>query len=144
VKKRLLSLYLMLASAPAVAASPTCRPTLKVAQIAGGIPAGYSAFADGNPPTAMSAQPTPLPIDTIMFSEGPPAEQGWLTPDARHDLAVEWHFAMAQDRNVWISCAYQSTTLMISKPLPPGIKTCRVHSVKDNAGSPTLLCDEQP
>jgi hypothetical protein len=34
--------------------------------------------------------------------------------------------------------------LMISKPLPPGIKTCRVHSVKDNAGSPTLLCDEQP
>ena len=144
MKKCLLILCVMLASAPAMAASPACPPTLGVAQTAGDIPAGFSAFADGNPPTAMSAQPAALPLDTIMFSEGSPAEQAWLTPDARHDLVAEWHFATAQDQNVWLSCAYQSTTLILSKPLPPGIKTCRVHSVKDNAGPPTLLCDEQP
>ncbi len=140
---RLLSLCIILASGPALAASPSCPTTLKVAQTTNDVPPGFTIFADGNPPTT-PPQPAALPLESIMFSEGPPVEQGWLTPDARHDLATEWHFATAQDQNVWLSCAYQSTTLLISKPLPSGLKTCRVHSAKDNASPPTLLCDDQP
>jgi hypothetical protein len=140
----LATLLAVLIATPALAAPAACPASLKVTQKASEVPDGFKVFADGNPPLANPAQPALLPLETILFSEGPPTDQGWLTPDARRDLVAEWHFATAQDENVWISCAYQATTLMISMPLPPGLKTCRVRSVKDETSPPTLLCDDHP
>lgn len=63
----------------------------------------------------------------VSFSEGVPEERGWLEPDNESELTEKawvgrWEFAKSE--NVWVTCEYRETTVMISKKLPPDIKRC--------------------
>lgn len=65
----------------------------------------------------------------MLFSEGVPEERAWLIPDNENALKgkawiARWDFSTSDD--IWITCRYRETTVMVSKKLPPGIKACFV------------------
>ncbi|HTZ00438.1 MAG TPA: STY0301 family protein [Rhodocyclaceae bacterium] len=86
------------------------------------------------------AQPVPgwresLPADDghflalAMFSDGAPEKQAWLVPDSEDQpknkvSTAKWKFAASE--NIWLSCQYRQTTVMVSRQLPAGLKRCSI------------------
>jgi hypothetical protein len=120
-------------------AAPVCPPSLSVVQSPAAVPAGFTAYAAADPPVKMPAPAAAMVLEDMLFSEGAPDGAGWLAPDSADGALVStWDFTGAKD--VWLSCAYESTNVIVSIRLPPGLATCTVHQAKDNTTPPTLTC----
>ena len=122
----------------AVAATPLCPPlllTIETAQPS----VGFKSYADGNPPVADVSATGRFPLLRAMFSEGPPEQSGWLVPDRGDANTQTWNFAAGRDHDVWISCVYTGTTLMMSKALVATIGICRVSRLNIRQG-PAIDC----
>jgi hypothetical protein len=106
--------------------APTCPKTLQVAEKPATIPDGFHAFANGNPPTEDLSAAAKVELNQIMFSDGPPTEIAWLAPD-RDERAYQVYAVNAGGgKQTWLSCGYSNTAIIISVPLPPAIKSCKV------------------
>ena len=68
-------------------------------------------------------------IAMVTFFDGPPAERASLKYDSELKLrggwVATWTLA-ANTRGYWIQCAYENTTVVLSKKLPESVKTCAV------------------
>jgi len=141
-KLPVLCVVAVIVASPAAFAAPACPTTITVSQSPAKIPQNFTAYTDGNPPTKMPPHATEHPLENIMFTEGPPEEQGWLAPDSTENLVSTYDLTGdTNSKSIFLICAYESTDIIVATPLPPGIKTCRVQSVKDDAGPPILTCD---
>ncbi len=114
-------------AAPCAAAdAPTCPKTLQVAERPATIPDGFRAYANGNPPTEDISAAEKVELNQIMFSDGPPTEIAWLAPD-RDERAYQVYVVNATAaKQSWLTCGYSNTAIIISVPLPPAIKSCKV------------------
>jgi hypothetical protein len=122
-----LPLLLALAmSGPASADPPACPKTLEVAEKPAAIPTGFHAYRGGNPPTEDIASATKLELNQISFSDGPPTEIAWLAPDRDERTYQVFEFSATKDRPTWLTCGYSNTAIIISMPMPPEIKSCKV------------------
>ncbi|MEA1676072.1 STY0301 family protein [Nitrospirillum sp. BR 11163] len=105
---------------------PQCPKTLGVVESAQDVPAGFTALQGRNPPVAISPAPLQHPLMTVLFSEGPPAEQAWLVPDMATKSLLTWKFQPLPGHDIWMACAYAATTLITVTKMPAGIKECKV------------------
>ncbi|WP_145749568.1 STY0301 family protein [Nitrospirillum amazonense] len=119
-------LMLPVGIASAAEVAPQCPKTFAVTETPASVPAGFAAYADGNPPVALSTQPLARPLAAVRFSEGPPTEQATLAPDATTKTSASWKFETTPDKNIWMSCAYLATDVIVVTKLPAAIKSCRV------------------
>ena len=108
------------------AAPPSCPKTLDVAEKPAVIPNGFHAYLGGNPPTEDISSAAKLELNQISFSDGPPTEIGWLAPDRDERAYQVYELAGSKDKPVWLTCGYSNTAIIISMPLPPEIKSCKV------------------
>jgi len=131
-----LGLLVAVYSVGATAEMPFCPPTLTTA-VTPQIQPGFTAFVDGNPPIPAATESKKNTLTRIMFSEGAPDRQAWLSPDTETQKTQSWSFASNHDENVWITCAYANTALITSKPIS-GIVSCSVTSGK----LPVLVCKQ--
>jgi hypothetical protein len=81
---------------------------------------GWTAVADQRP----------HPLAGITFYDGPPEEKASLvydkiTKSAGKDIAV-WHFNMQGGRQVWLSCNYADTAIVLKRGLDRSISICAV------------------
>jgi hypothetical protein len=122
-----LAFLLVLGLVPAAQATeaPHCPATLEVIETPAAVPPGFRAYQDRNPPAEAKGAPTTHGLSTIMFSDGPPEQQGWLAPDNSTKAGNDWTFAASQTE-LWLSCGYLATDVIISTKLPKGITSCRV------------------
>jgi hypothetical protein len=126
-----LALFLSLAwgGSSAAADGPACPKTLDVLQKPAAIPEGFHAYVDGDPPTTDLSLAGKVELNRIEFSDGPPTEIAWLAPDREEHTAQAFQiymFAGTADRPIWLTCGYTNTSVIVSIPLPPGIKSCKV------------------
>lgn len=109
---------------PRSAAPPTaCPMTLAVQQTASSIPPGWSV-SDG------AATVKLLQFEVYADSPNAPAPRTLLKPmqrrdQARQELTSTWDFSSeSTHRRFWVACAYESTTLTLSRQLPLGTSRC--------------------
>ncbi|HEX4504535.1 MAG TPA: STY0301 family protein [Alphaproteobacteria bacterium] len=121
-----LLLALTLAGPCSAADAPSCPKTIQVSQKPAVIPEGFHGYVDGNPPTADLSAAEKVELERIAFSDGPPTEIGWLAPDHDERTYQVFTFAGSKDTPVWLTCGYSNTSIIISMPLPPEIKSCKV------------------
>lgn len=121
-----LFLSLALAGPCAAATAPSCPKTIEVSQKPAVIPDGFHAYVDGNPPTMDLSAAEKVELNRIEFSDGPPTEIGWLAPDRDERAYQVFGFAGTKDKPVWLTCGYSNTSIIVSAPLPPEIKSCKV------------------
>jgi hypothetical protein len=130
----LLSVAVMVPSGVAMAADPApqCPKTLTVVASAAAVPTGFQpyTYTNGRPPTVAGSVARPLPLRSIMFSDGPPSEEAWLAPDKTGKAFQEWRFGPEQE-NVWMACAYETTTVVVAAKLPKSVTSCRVALATD-------------
>lgn len=114
---------------PAVAANPKpnpellgpslCPGTVSVEQHVAAAPDGWEASLSG-----AKAQ-----LAMVTFFDGPPAERASLKYDSEEkrkgDWVGTWNFA-PNSRGYWIQCAYDSTTVVLSRRLPESVTACKV------------------
>jgi hypothetical protein len=65
----------------------------------------------------------------VSVFDGSPTEMADLVPDNPDSFGkapVVWSFSNDMERNVWIVCRYQKSTIAFGKALPLGIRTCSV------------------
>jgi hypothetical protein len=124
-----LVVLLVLGAASAKAAPPTpapepqgpslCPEAMNVEQRVAETPQGWEAGFSG-----LKAQ-----IAMVTFFDGPPAERASLKYDSelkqRGGWVATWTLA-SNTRGYWIQCAYDNTTVVLSKRLPETVKTCNV------------------
>jgi hypothetical protein len=110
----------------AAADTPTCPKTLQVAERPATIPDGFRAFANGNPPTEDISAAEKMELTQIMFSDGPPTEMAWLAPTRDERTYQGYDVNSGGGKQTWLSCGYSNTAIIISLPLPPAIKACKV------------------
>lgn len=98
------------------------------------------------PPAGWTVGASKIPhrLEMVTFFEGPPEEEASLVYDdiknAGKESVAVWTFA-ASPRGYWISCGYSGTSVVLSRRLPAGIKTCRVtydKTVQSAAGLPDV------
>lgn len=69
------------------------------------------------------------PLSGVSLSDGPPAEQAFLAPDASERaggrLVNRWSLA-PQPRGYWLTCEYDSAGAYLNQRLPDEIGQCRV------------------
>ena len=86
----------------------------------GKAPAGWSVGYDHD--TFANGQNHVLWFVTLY--DGEPKERASLVPDVNERLRAEWKFNPEQ--TVWLECHYTRTTLVLSRALPKGVKSCVV------------------
>jgi hypothetical protein len=86
------------------------------------------------PGFAVSDKGIPHRLENIEFSSGPPNQQAWLAPSSSNTTHSTWDFL--PNDNIFISCDYGYTSLILSQPLPPHTKSCKVQF--DASFSPPL------
>lgn len=117
----------MLLSAAAVAADlPSCPKTMQVTERPGALPPGFTAYSNENPPTTDLSAVMTLDLEQMQFSDGPPEEQAWLAPDRDERTWQGWHFTPSSGKQIWLSCSYTGSKLLLSAPLPANVKYCKV------------------
>ena len=65
----------------------------------------------------------------VDFSFGPPEGRVWLAPDLSTQAlkgrwSSTWKFQRSEE--IWFSCRYSGTTVLLSKQIAPGLKSCSV------------------
>ncbi len=77
----------------------------------------------------------PVALAQVTIFEGPPSEQASLVYDNEKKLPKEmvltWNLGPST-HGYWLQCAYSSTTAMISRRLPDGVKICEVRLARHN------------
>jgi hypothetical protein len=73
-------------------------------------------------------------LDFVTFSTGVPEDRAVLRPDlevkAKHGKwSTSWKFE--DSREIWFACHYRATTVMLSRQLPPDVKTCTAEYMKN-------------
>ena len=106
--------------------APSCPKTIEVSQKPAVIPDGFHAYVDGNPPTADLSAAEKVELNRIEFSDGPPTEIGWLAPDNEERTYQVFRVNGSKDTPTWLTCGYSNTSIILSMPLPPEIKSCKV------------------
>lgn len=70
------------------------------------------------------------PFVNIRFSEGEPSQQIFLAPSKQEkrkgSLVDVWKFSGAASTNYWIACVYSETSVLATRKLPHGVKSCEV------------------
>lgn len=116
------------------AAISACPASIDVAETAAAVPSGFTAFANGDPPSETLGRPTAHRLDTISFSDGPPNQMAWLAPSDGSKSEQRWDFTPGAGAVTWLSCGYLATSVIVAMPLPGATKSCRV--TYDPATSP--------
>jgi hypothetical protein len=116
----------LFAAGPVLADAPSCPKSIEVAETIGAIPQGFKAFANGNTPSADLTVKATRDLGNIQFSDGPPNETAWLAPDNEDRGFEMWHFEPSPGKQIWYTCGYSETRVILSAPLPAEIKSCRV------------------
>ena len=127
--RRLLRLLFLCGFLPGLsfaAEGPNCPKTLEVAQKPAAVPQGFKAYVNGNPPTEDISAAEKAELNQISFSDGPPTEIGWLAPDREERSYQVYSVNGDKDKPSWLTCGYSNTSIIISMPLPPAIKSCKV------------------
>jgi len=75
-------------------------------------------------------------LDYVQFSSGVPEERASLVPDresptVKGKWTATWRFAKSDE--IWFSCWYRGTSVILSRQLPPAVRACSVRYNK-NAG----------
>jgi hypothetical protein len=69
------------------------------------------------------------PFENAGFSEGPPEEYAWLSPDrekkTKKGVVLIYDLRMMA-RGVWLNCHYSGTTVILGRALPRTTTECRV------------------
>lgn len=140
--KQLIASTLFLLAGSALAAEPAvqCPKSLEVVETPATVPPGFIAYLDGNPPVTASPQPIALPLQNILFSEGPPTEQATLAPTSNGKKSRRWNFSPTRGQDIWLSCAYNGTALILSTKLPRSITACEVALDADQQSPHALSC----
>jgi hypothetical protein len=66
-------------------------------------------------------------LDYIEFSVGVPEERVSLAPDRETSIVKgRWTatWLLSKSEEIWFSCRYRGTTVMLSRQLSPGLKAC--------------------
>ena len=96
-----------------------CPASIAVEQRAGAVPEGWEAANS-------SAKPQ---LAFVTFFDGPPAERVSLTADSeerpKREWVALWNLA-PNKRGYWLQCAYDNTTVVLSRRLPDSVRTCKV------------------
>jgi len=123
-----LPLFLALAwsGASAAADAPACPKTIEVSQKPAKIPDGFHAYVNGGPPTADLSVAEKVELNQISFSDGPPTEIAWLAPDRDERTYQVYKLEGSKEKPVWLTCGYSNTSIIVSTPLPPEVKSCKV------------------
>ncbi len=77
-------------------------------------PAGYESIADNSSHI----------WQTVSFYKGKPELQPSLAPERSNKNRADWSFSMSD--NIYISCGYYQTSVVIYKALPHGVHACHV------------------
>jgi len=120
---RCLTLMMLTMQSAIVHASGTvqCAAQIEVRQEVSGVPKGWQAFEPS----------TKHPLMSIVFSEGEPIHRVILLPTGEEGGAIAtWTFTPSTE-GYWVSCGYNSTSILISRKLPEGTASCRVEYDKD-------------
>jgi hypothetical protein len=125
------SIQISVADAATVSACPAA---IDVAESPAAVPAGFTAFLNGDPPTETLGRAAAHRLDTISFSDGPPNQMAWLAPSSGGKGAQRWDFSPGPGAATWLSCGYLATSVIVSMPLPARTTSCRVNY--DSATSP--------
>lgn len=133
-----------LAAASAVAEESVvayrCPPRITTAQtLAAPVPewrpsVDYSFAAAGK-----TAHTSEHPLDSVMFFEGQPEDGASLVPDNENEATgnvwdARWDFTRSE--TIWFACTYRQTTVLLSRQLPAGIRSCFARF--DNAAGLTV------
>jgi hypothetical protein len=135
--KTLIVLLAVFFSADVFAAMPAC-PALLQTTVTAQPAEGYTAYADGNPPIKTNEVQKIAPLVRIAFSEGAPSQQRWLAPGDSSAKKLVWNFQASQDEDVWITCAYRDTSIVLAMPIGNEVTMCEVHQKKSLP--PVLSC----
>jgi hypothetical protein len=97
----------------------SCPAEIQTEQSAPKPPQGWTAFVD-----KVNARHWLMDVG---FYDGPPVEMVGLKQESEDDtLPATWTFEPRKEgRHIWQVCTYGDTSVMLSRPLPDGIKTCR-------------------
>ena len=79
----------------------------------------------------------------VTLYDGDPKERASLVPDVNQRLRAEWKFNPEQ--TVWLECHYTRSTIVLSRALPKGVKSCVVTfdpgvSTDGHSGIKTVVC----
>lgn len=100
----------------ATAEQVRCPEIVGVEQRAVSPPGGWQARDEG----------TPARLASIIIFDGPPEDGASLVPDQNHSGPrphAVWKLDAKNERGYWIGCVYASTTIMLTKKLPP-VSSC--------------------
>ncbi len=68
-------------------------------------------------------------LDQVDFSFGPPEGRVWLAPDrSTQSLKGQWSstWKFQRSEEIWFSCRYRGTTVLLSRQIAPGLTSCSV------------------
>jgi hypothetical protein len=124
----------LLAAAPASAADSLCPATVNVKQ----------SGAAPTPAWTVSYSTTPSELEMVTFYSGPPKDEASLVYDrivkTKDSSLATWNFG-PDPHGYWVKCSYSGTTIELSQPLPPTLKSCRVTYSREEtfaSGLPTI------
>lgn len=92
-----------------------CPPYVVVQQEAKEVPKGWHAFEPSSK----------HPLMSVEFSEGEPTHKVTLLPTEEQGASAVWTFTPSAE-GYWVSCGYNSTSIVMSRKLPDGTTSCRV------------------
>jgi hypothetical protein len=119
---------------------PQCPATLDVTQSVSAVPPGFQPYVDGNPPSEAGSKPISVPLRDVMVSDGSPVDQVWLAPTRTNKTSLDWDFSSSDHKDLWISCAYLGTSIIISAKLPQSVARCQVFLGEDHRTAQTVRC----
>ena len=119
-------------------AAPVCPASVDATIMPSGVPVGATIYVDGNPPVKEGTPRMRMALQAILFSEGPPEQQSWLSPGVSTARQNSWDFAAAHDSDVWMSCRYASS-MLLATPIAASVKACVV-SLSAGGQPSGLLC----
>lgn len=106
----------------------SCPPAIGPDQSLTESPAGWRAWTDN--------RNAPSVWENVEFYSGPPEQGAALVPN--NDGAREppsWAWGAKPSHPIWQVCVYSDTTVKLARPLPPGLKGCRLAYTALNANA---------
>lgn len=99
-----------------------CPAAIEVQQQAKAVPPGWLAFEPD----------TKHPLMSVEFSEGEPSKKVTVLPTGEKGAVSIWDFTPSAE-GYWLSCSYNSTSIVISRKLRSGTTACQVEYDRDFA-----------
>jgi len=128
--KVMVALAAVLAPAASPASAAAVTPGLCPATLAGGDPAGFTRYRDGNPPVRVETHgKSSARLSSVRFSDGPPEEIAWLVPDTSSRKRQTWEVRASATSRLFLSCVYGADAILLAKPVDPDATICQVDYV---------------